>query len=364
MDEKIKRICNWMDGKNDYPITIELNPTNICNSNCLSCWLREFKPEKQELSKEKMLKIVREAASLGIKEFRIPGSGEPLVKEGIMDVLKEIKKNNMYGLLITNSTLLDEDKIKQLVDMEWDCITSSMDGPDAETHDYLRGLKGCFKKVVINLDLLKSIKNKEKKEKPIVRFNVVLSNKNFNRIYEIFQLAAKYDCKDIQIQSMTIWGQEGEKLRLNKKQMKEFQKNIDKIKEFAEKKGIITNIDSYKKDKLIEKTDRMDEVIEGDQTENNKWLNLPCLEPWYNIIILPDGTVAPCSISGGKDGDSIKDKNLRDVWFGKNFNMLRNNLLQNKLPDYCKKCCVAVHIENKRIKEELKICIEKQKKKQ
>jgi len=357
MDEKIKRITNWINKKPDYPITVELNPTNRCNSNCLSCWLREFKPEKEELSKEKMLKIVREAANLGVKEFRIPGSGEPLVKEGIMDIFKEIKRNDMHGLLITNGTLLDEKKIQELVDIEWDIITFSIDGPDAETQDYLRSLKGCFEKVITNLDLLKSIKDKEKK--PILRFNVVLSNKNFNKIYRIFQLAANYDCKEVQIQSMTIWGKECQKLRLNKEQMKEFQKNINKIKKFAEKKGIKTNIESYRKDELIKETDSMDIVIKENQIENNKWLNLPCFEPWYNMIILPSGIAAPCSVSGGKDGDTINDRSLRDVWFGQKFNLIRNNLLKNKLPDYCKKCCVAVHLENKRIKEELKKCIER-----
>ena len=45
MDEKVKRLKNWMEGNFDNPITIELNPTHVCNANCLSCWLREFKPK-------------------------------------------------------------------------------------------------------------------------------------------------------------------------------------------------------------------------------------------------------------------------------------------------------------------------------
>lgn len=355
MDEKIKRIKNWMSGIPDNPITLELNPTNKCNSKCLSCWLREFEPEKnEELTSKELLKIIKEASDLGVKEVRIPGSGEPLTKPKIMEVLKAIKKNNMHGLLITNGTLLDENKIEELVAIEWDCLTISLDAPDAQTNDYLRGLNRYFIKVIKNLELLKKIKNVEKKDKPLLRLNIVLSNKNYNKIKGLFELADKYGIKDVQIQTITVWGKAGEKLRLNKKEMKEFQASIEDIKRFADEKGIWTNIETFKDSDLIEKTDKMDEVIQKKSKEENAFLNLPCFEPWYNMIILPNGTVAPCSISGGKEGDTLKNKTLKEVWFGEKFNTFRQNLLNNQLPEYCKTCCVAVHIENQRIKKELK----------
>lgn len=355
MDEKVERLKNWMKGVPDNPITVELNPTNRCNSKCLSCWLREFKlGQSEELSKEELLRIVKEASELNVKEFRIPGSGEPLTKPEIMEVLRAVKEHKMNGLLITNGTLLDENRIKELVTIGWDFLTISLDGPNPKTNDYLRGLDGYFEKVIFNLELLKKIKIKEKKEKPILRFNVVLSNKNYDRIQGIFELANKYDCKDVQIQTLTVWGEEGGKLRLNKGEMKRFQSSIKEIKKFAYEKGILTNIESFTDKDLIEKTDKMDEVIQKNKKEKNKFLNLPCFEPWYNMIILPNGVVAPCSISGGKNGDSLKNKSLRSIWFGENFNTLRQNLLNNQLPEYCKTCCVAVHIENQRIKKELK----------
>ncbi len=360
MDEKIKRIKNWMENKPDYPVTIEINPTNNCNSKCISCWLREFKPElKEELSKEHLLRIVKEAAEIGVKEIRIPGSGEPLMKEGFIEVIKEIKKQQMFGLLITNGTLLNEETIRELIRIEWDCLTISIDGPNAKINDFLRGLPGYFKKVISNLKILKEIKDKEKKEKPILRFNVVLSNKNYDQILGIFEIAKNYGCKDVQVQTLTIWGKKGKKLKLNKKETELFQKKISKIKEFAEKNEIFTNIEEFKNKELIEKTNKMDEVIFNKQKRHNQGFDLPCFEPWYNMIILPNGTVTPCSIAGGEDWDNVKRKKLKEIWFGKKFQELRQNLLNNRLPHYCKTCCVAVHLENKRIKEELQKCEKK-----
>jgi len=343
-----------MNNTPDNPVTIELNPTAKCNAKCLSCWLREFNPSPdEELSKDELLRIVEEASELNVKEFRIPGSGEPLVKPGIMEVLRAIKECKMSGLLITNGTLLDENKIKELVSIEWDLLTISLDGPDAKTNDYLRGLDGYFEKVVSNLKLLKRLKDCEKKEKPILRFNVVLSNKNYDKFQDIFELASKYGCKDVQIQTLTVWGEEGKKLKLNKNETKMFQSNIKKIKKFADKNGVLTNIERFRDTDLIEKTNRMDELIQKN-TEENKFLNLPCFEPWYNLIILPNGAVAPCSMAGECGEDSLKNKTLKDTWFGKDLNRFRDSLLNGHLPQYCKTCCVAVHIENQRIKKELK----------
>ena len=177
---------------------------------------------------------------------------------------------------------------------------------------------------------------------------------NSKEIYEIFKLGSEYDCIDIQIQSMTAWGKEGKKLSLNKKDMKVFQTNVNKIKEFADEKKISTNIEFYRDDRLIQDINNMDKILKEERTKNNPWLNLPCFEPWYNMIILPNGTVAPCSISGGIGGEIIKNKTLKEVWFGEMFIKLRKNLLENNLPDYCKKCCIALHLENRRIKEELR----------
>lgn len=354
MDEKIERIKNWMKGKPDNPVTIELNPTNKCNAKCLSCWLREFKPEQvKELSKKELLRIVKEASEFNVKEFRVPGSGEPLIKPGIMEVLRAVKQHKMNGMLITNGTLLDKNKIKELVDIKWDCITISLDGADAQTNDYLRGLNGYFEKVISNLGLLKKIKEQEKKEKPFLRFNVVLSNKNYNKIINIFKLAEKYGVQDVQIQTLTAWGKEGEKLRLNKEEIKAFQNSIKNIKSFADKKNILTNIESFNDTNLIEKTNKMDEVMQKCKEIKNSFLELPCFEPWYNMIILPDGGVAACSISGKKEGN-VRDNALKDIWFGERFDKIRQELLNKQLPQYCKTCCIAVHMENQRIREVLK----------
>jgi MoaA/NifB/PqqE/SkfB family radical SAM enzyme len=353
MDEKIRRLKKWMNGEQAPPMTLELNPTNRCNLKCLSCWLREFKAETEELSDERLLNIIEEAFELGIKEVRIPGSGEPLMRKNLMSVMKKIKDYKMNGLLITNGTLLTKSHVKELIEMGWDCITFSIDSADEKTHDYLRGVKGSFRKTLNALKELKKAKEKLKKEKPLIRFNTVLSNKNYSSISKIFELGHKYNCKDIQIQPITIWGDEGQKLRLNDQQIKESHQELQKAQKKSEKYGIISNIHNLLGTEYIKNTNNMDKMIKKRVDKNTPALSLPCFEPWYNLIILPNGAVSHCSISGDKVGENVKNKPLKEIWYGKRFNFVRKSLMNNNLFDYCKQCCVVIHIENQRIKQEL-----------
>lgn len=353
MDEKIKRLKRWMIEEQAPPTTLELNPTTKCNLKCLSCWLREFKAETEELSDEKLLNIINEASKLGVKEIRIPGSGEPLMRKNLTEVMKKIKEHSMNGLLITNGTLFTKQSIQELVEIGWDCVTFSIDSADEKTHDYLRGVKGSFHKVIESLKEFKRIKNELKKEKPLIRFNTVLSNKNYDHIPEIFELGYKYRCRDIQIQPMTIWGEEGQKLKLNDQQIREAKQELRKAQKKSKEYNINSNISNLLDSEYVKNTNSMDKVIKNIPKNNNPFLSIPCFEPWYNMIILPNGTVSPCSISGNKINENIKEKSLKEIWYGKEFNIIRENLSKKKLFDYCKQCCTVIHIENQKIRKEL-----------
>lgn len=354
MDEKIRRLKKWMNGEQAPPMTLELNPTNRCNLKCLSCWLREFKAETEELSDERLLNIIEEAFELGIKEVRIPGSGEPLMRKNLMNVMKKIKEHGMNGLLITNGALFTKQSIRELVEIEWDCVTFSIDSADKKTHDHLRGVKGSFHKVIEALKEFKRIKNELKKEKPMIRFNTVLSNKNYNALSKIFELGHKYGCKDIQIQPMTIWGGEGKKLKLNDQQIEESKQELQKAQKKSKEYIINSNIPNLLNLEYVKNANHMDKIIkEVPKSSDNSFLSLPCFEPWYNMIILPNGVVSPCSISGNKINENVQKKSLQEVWHGKGFNAVRESLSKKRLFEYCKQCCTVIHIENQKIRQEL-----------
>ena len=355
MDEKIKRLRNWMNGKKEMPYTLELNPTNRCNLKCGYCWQQNFGDidKEDKLLTEKLLNIVREAAELGVKEIRIPGSGEPLIREDIIDVMEEIKKNKIHGLLITNGTLLDKEKINKIIDMKWDCLTFSFDSSDKEINDYFRG-KDSFDVLKKNLLLLKKIKQEKESKLPLVRFNIVITNKNYKTLSNILEFAKEASCEDVEFQPLTVWSKNSERFKLTENQLAEFKNMIPTIKSLAEETNIYTNIGDFLGSDVVEKAAGEMDKLMFQKNEENKFLELPCFEPWYNMIILSEGKVTACSMAGPGYGDSVIKKSLKEVWLGDYYKNLRKALLDKKLPEYCKKCCAVVFVENQKIKSRLK----------
>jgi MoaA/NifB/PqqE/SkfB family radical SAM enzyme len=354
MDEKIERLVEWAKEGKSKPLTLELNITNKCNLSCRMCWLKSTKPNyNDEMNDEELVRIVDEAAKFEVREFRFPGSGEPLMRKDILfKLMKRIKENGGSGLLISNGTLFSEGDVKKLIEMEWDVLTISLDGPTPEINDHIRGVKGSFERVMKTLESIKKWKSKLKKDRPWLRMNVVLNNKNYEKLEEIVDLAKKYDFKEVLVQPMTIFSEEGEKLKIEN--IEDASEHLEAAGKKAKKLGIKTNMDSFVKNVVIERTNQMEKMI-GNEIKNfdNEFLSMPCFEPFYNLIIMPDGKAGPCAIAGGKTEANVRNNSLEDVWFGECFEEFRKKMIKKELFSFCSHCCVPIFLENKRLRGEL-----------
>lgn len=107
--DKIKAV-NLFDRYNRHLDTLRISLTDRCNLSCVYCTPKE----KIELSSridvltfEEILKLGRIFIELGVKNFKLTG-GEPLVRKGTVDLIKEFQK--LPGLsdlsLTTNGVLL------------------------------------------------------------------------------------------------------------------------------------------------------------------------------------------------------------------------------------------------------------------
>ena len=348
MEEKIERISKWIRGRST-PFTIELNLTNLCNLKCKMCWLRSTTPTTKELEDEVWLRVVEEAIELGVKEFRIPGSGEPLMRKSLVfKLMQEIKERGGKGLLISNGTLFNENDVKRMIEIGWDILTLSLDGPTPKVNDFIRG-KNVFKRVIRTLEWLKKWKKKLRSQKPWLRMNVVLTNKNYDKLDKMVKLAKKYEFKEVLLQPMTIFSKEGERLSLKNLNIDEF---LLKGIELAKKLQIKTNFKLFLKNKIIRMTNEMEKLIEREIKKFKGFLSIPCYEPFYNLIISPSGNIKVCAVAN-ESRLNVKDKSLKQIWFSKELMQARKNLKKHKLFSFCSHCCVPIFLENKRIRTQL-----------
>src|SRR5476649_285547 len=77
--------------KIDY---LRISVTDRCNERCLYCMPEGYKGwerREEHLSAEEIIRIVRVAAGIGFRKFRLTG-GEPLVRGDLVEIVRGMKK--------------------------------------------------------------------------------------------------------------------------------------------------------------------------------------------------------------------------------------------------------------------------------
>jgi radical SAM protein with 4Fe4S-binding SPASM domain len=381
---RVERIIQWAKGKKEGPVSLELVPTERCNLNCLSCWRRGWDKKKleerfaQEMSDQRLLKLIDEGAEIGLKEVAFVGGGEPLLRSVMPQLIRKIKAYGMEGDLVTNGTAFNEKLIKEMVEIGWDRVKFSVDGVDEKTHDYLRGVKGTFKKVIKNIKTFSRLKKELKTDKPKLLFNTVISKENYRQLPELVKLGGKIGLNGIWLLPLTVFSECMKGMKLGKKELVEFKEILKESIPLAKKFGIEdNNFENFLESKYIEKTEDMDKVMMEEVTkslnisdnllrkiikreypksrnriENFKFL--PCYLPWHHITILPNGNIAPCfSPWVWNTKVSVKNYSIKELWFGEYFDKFRKIILTRKLPENCKRCCVWEVFNNRKIRMEI-----------
>lgn len=170
MRELLPAIYSLKHFQVDKPMFIDIEITNKCNLRCRMCWFWGERGvgdryDRSEMSTDDIYTLIDEVACF--KPLIYIGGGEPFVRSDILKVLEHIKNYGLTVWLTTNGTLLDHDKIKQLVELGIDGIAFSIDG-DEEMHDFVRGM-GMFYKVTKSIRELFKYREELDLEKPIIQ---------------------------------------------------------------------------------------------------------------------------------------------------------------------------------------------------
>ncbi|MFH1201634.1 MAG: radical SAM protein [Candidatus Omnitrophota bacterium] len=165
----------------NIPISASIVITNKCNLNCLYCFQKEIRNQRDFTLRE-LSNLVEELIGMGTRYFSING-GEALLRDDLDVIIEKIKKKNILCHLTTNGLLI-KDNIPLI--KKFDSIAISLQG-NRESHDSLRGA-GTYDKVVKAIELLT-------KEEIKFHITTVLTKNNVGHIKDILNLACLYKCQ-------------------------------------------------------------------------------------------------------------------------------------------------------------------------
>jgi len=140
------------------PVFALLDLTYKCTNKCIYCYNSSGAHTRYiELGDEKMLDIARQLIDLEVVNVCLSG-GEPLVRKNLFfDIAKLLHENGVLVSMVSNGWSINEEiaiKLSEYVST----IQLSIDGATAETHDYLRGRKGSFNRVINAIKMIGNTK--------------------------------------------------------------------------------------------------------------------------------------------------------------------------------------------------------------
>lgn len=125
-------------------LTIETN--NTCNLSCIMCPVNhQMERKKEYMDFDLYKKIIDMAVPLGT--LQLTGLGEPTLHPNICDMIAYAKMKRVEVVnIITNGTLIDEQKCIELLESGLDFITFSLDGL-GEVHEEIRGKGSNYERI-------------------------------------------------------------------------------------------------------------------------------------------------------------------------------------------------------------------------
>lgn len=172
-----------------------------CNYRCKMCGLpgRDEDLRRKgllEFETGRMRQLLRDFADLGTTGIGFTG-GEPLLREDIFELLAFTKELGMFAHLNTNGFLLDEGRVRRLLDSGVDSVNVSLDGATAATHDRIRGQEGAFERAVQGIKRIVSMR-KGSSRPPRLKAVTVVGEENVGEVPRLveFLFGLGVDCAE------------------------------------------------------------------------------------------------------------------------------------------------------------------------
>lgn len=129
----VGRVNDWLEGKDVYPVYIEVSPSGTCNHRCTYCALDYMEYQHRFLDAPKLKERLTEMGRLGVKSIMYAGEGEPLLHKEIGRIINHTKASGIDVAITSNGVLFNEKLIETaLKSITW--IKVSINAATKETY--------------------------------------------------------------------------------------------------------------------------------------------------------------------------------------------------------------------------------------
>lgn len=310
-----------IDSSKPIPFNCTWELTLACNLRCKHCGSAAGTCRKNELSLARALKLCKELEELGTKEVTLIG-GEPLLSKKWFHISKKLNELGIKVNLVSNATILNDDIIKKLKQVEINNFGVSIDGTK-KANDAIRG-RGTYNKIIETIKLLQ--KNNIK-----LSIATTVSKYNFHELERIYKKIIKLDIKVWQIQLAMPIGRMNSNFMLAKRDLKKLIRFIIRVRN--EKKIRIypgCNVGYF--GGLEEKYRIQDE-------ENALPFWTGCYSGIFEVGIVSNGSIKGClAMKDTFIEGNVNETSLKEIWESKVAFSYNRKFQESCLKGFCAAC--------------------------
>ena len=128
--------------------SIELAITYQCQASCHKCYaMNLMEKDRSYLNTDQIRDVIGQAMRLGLIHVNITG-GEPTLRKDVIDIIRACRPDEIMVSLVSNAISLTREKMKSFKEAGLNTLQISLDSAEGDTHDKLRGVEGCYDKVM------------------------------------------------------------------------------------------------------------------------------------------------------------------------------------------------------------------------
>lgn len=328
-------------GRAVVPLRYFFELTYLCNLNCTYCYVGEER-KKNELTTQEWFNIIEQ---IPFYSFVTLVGGEPLIRKDFIPILEKTAKKTFGKLnVVTNGILINDEIIDAFIRTKMMLLSVSLDGY-GENHDKNRGKEGIFEKIITNLENLQAKKGKNKK--PMIDIKTIVLAENLDDLPKLYKL-----CNAMNFEFLSISFLRNNNLKQNSILREHFGEEfyaqkypIQPYFDMEHFKEVYKEIESMKgktqirwSPKFSDKNTlaQIEKFFSRDIEKPIQKIYEPCLYPFSNMMINPQGDVYPClSLKIG----NVREKSLIEVFNEPKMCCFRKKLKHSKVFEACQMCC-------------------------
>jgi len=189
------------------PRAVAIGPAYQCNFRCLFCIEHsslEFQPgyhyQKEKrgylqslLGLSLFKKTIDDLFDIGVRFIMLCDGGEPFLHPDIFTMIEYVKSKGMKCWIASNGSVLDEGKIRRLVEIKLDLLHISLNAASPSVHARVHGTgnQNYFDAIVANVESLHRYKELLGAKTPVLYINNVITKSNYLEVKEMIRLGAR-----------------------------------------------------------------------------------------------------------------------------------------------------------------------------